>query len=135
MARITEEEFALIMARQGKTTDKPKKRSKYHSHKVTVDGIKFDSQLEADYYGRLKLLVKVGALNGFCRQARFVITEGVNGNNATEYVCDFVLFYPDGHFRIVDTKGVETPEFKLKQKCFAEKYPRLSLELIKKNEV
>lgn len=77
------------------------------------------------------MLLKVGAINGFCRQARFVITEGKNGERGTEYVTDFVIFYPDGIYRIVDTKGVETPDFKLKVKSFYEKYPKLKIELEK----
>lgn len=112
-------------------TPKKKAHNKYNARKVWVDGICFDSQKEADYYCQLKLLLKAGAINGFCRQARFVITEGKNGERGTEYVTDFVIFYPEGTYRIVDTKGVETPDFKLKVKSFYEKYPKLKIELEK----
>lgn len=126
--RISEEE-AIAMG----LIEKPakKKSSKYNAKKVWVDGISFDSSIEADYYCQLKLLMRAGAINGFCRQARFVVTEGKNGTRGTEYVADFVVFYPDNTFRIIDVKGMETQAFKLKAKSFREKYPKLNLELEK----
>lgn len=108
----------------------PKKaKSKYNSRKISIDGILFDSQAEANYYCNLKILLKIGKIDGFGRQIRFVITDGKNGEKGTEYVADFVVFYPDGTYRIVDVKGVQTPVFKLKVKCFREKYPKLKIEL------
>lgn len=108
----------------------PKKsKSKYNSRKVNVDGILFDSQAEANFYCRLKLLLRAGEIEGFCRQARFVITEGKNGEKGTEYVTDFIVFLPGGKYRIVDVKGVKTDTFKLKIKCLREKYPKLKVEL------
>lgn len=85
---------------------------------------------KADYYCQLKLLTRAGEIKGFCRQARFVVTEGVGSiERGTEYVADFVIFNNDGTSRIVDTKGVKTNEFKLKMKSFREKYPTLKVEL------
>lgn len=107
----------------------PRKKSKYHSRKTPVDGILFDSQAEASYYKTLKLLLRAGKINGFCRQAKFIVTEGKNGEKGTEYVTDFIIFYPDGTYRIVDVKGVKTEVFKLKIKCLREKYPNLKIEL------
>lgn len=104
-------------------------KSKYRSKMTVIDGIKFPSKAEADYYCNLKLLVKAGEIDGFCRQARFVVTEGKNGESGTEYVTDFVIFYPDGKYRIVDVKGTETAVFKLKIKALREKYPKLTVEL------
>ena len=108
----------------------PKKsKSKYNSRKVVVDGITFDSQAEANYYCRLKILLRAGEIEGFCRQARFVVTEGKNGEKGTEYVTDFVVFLSGGKYRIVDVKGIKTDSFKLKIKCLREKYPKLKVEL------
>ena len=112
---ITESEARAL----GILPDKPNKRkSKYNARKVWVDGISFDSQMEADYYCQLKLLQRAGAITGFCRQARFVITAGRDGEQGTEYVADFVIFYPDGKYRIVDVKGMKTDTFKSKLKRF-----------------
>ncbi len=104
-------------------------KSKYNSRKTVIDGISFDSQAEADYYCQLKLLARAGKIDGFCRQARFIITEGKDGEKGTEYVTNFVVFYPNGSYRIVDVKGVKTDVFKLKIKCLREKYPKLKIEL------
>lgn len=106
-----------------------KKSPKYHARKISVDGISFDSKAEADYYCHLKILLKARKIDGFCRQARFVVTEGRNGEKGTEYVTDFVVFFPDGTYRIVDVKGVKTEVFKLKIKSLREKYPKLKIEL------
>lgn len=122
--RLTEKEAEALGISIPKKT-----KSKYNSRKISIDGILFDSQAEANYYCGLKILLKNGVISGFCRQPRFVITEGKNGEKGTEYVADFVVFYPNGAYRIVDVKGVKTPVFKLKVKCFREKYPNLKIEL------
>ena len=109
--RITEAEAQRL----GVKAQSQPKRSKYNARKVRVDGIAFDSQAEANYYCQLKLLLRAGKIDGFCRQARFIVTEGRNGEKGTEYVTDFVVFYPDKTYRIVDVKGVKTEVFKLKE--------------------
>ncbi len=126
MFRMTEDEYRQLT---GKKT--VKRQSKYNARRVSVDGISFDSKAEADYYCRLKLLLRAREIDGFCRQPRFVITEGSNGSKGTEYVADFVIFYPNGTYRIIDVKGVKTDTFKLKQKSLAEKYPKIKIELEK----
>lgn len=126
MTRMSEAEARRL----GILPAEPKrKRSKYNAKKISVDGITFDSQMEANYYCRLKLMLRAGAIDGFCRQARFVITEGKNGEKGVEYVTDFIVFYPDKTYRIVDVKGMKTEVFKLKVKSFREKYPKLKIEL------
>lgn len=109
---------------------KPKsKKSKYNSKKIYVDGICFDSKKESEYYNMLKILSKTGQIDGFARQARFIIIEGKNSEKGTEYVCDFIVFNKDGTYRIVDVKGVKTDVFKIKVKAMREKYPNLKIEL------
>ena len=77
----------------------------------------------------LKLRQKAGEVIGFCRQPRFVVIEGQNGEKGAEYVADFIEFTPDGQYRIIDVKGMKTEVFKLKMKAFKEKYPGLEIEL------
>lgn len=126
--RLSEEEYRQLLSNLGKG-DKPKsaKKSKYNAKKVRVDGILFDSRKEAEYYGSLKLLQRAGVIDGFCRQARFVTTEGDEETRATEYVADFILLFPDKTYKIVDVKGVETAVFKLKMKALKEKYPKINV--------
>lgn len=127
MARITEEE-ARRLGIPGYEAP-PKRKNKHNNRKVWIDGICFDSEMEGRYYCQLKLLQRAGAIDGFCRQARFVVTEGKDDKRGVEYVTDFVIFYPDGTYRIVDVKGMKTETFKIKAKAFREKYPKLKLEL------
>lgn len=126
--RWSEEEYLEYLKRTkpGLMPDnKPKnKTNKYNARKVTVDGLKFDSQMEADYYLQLKLMQKAGEILGFCRQARFYIGAG------REYVCDFIVWYQD-HVEIVDTKGVETEVFKIKADLFRERYPGLEFKIVR----
>jgi len=106
-----------------------KKPGKYRNTPTTVDGIRFDSALEANFYSTLKLLQKAGEVVGFCRQPRFIVTISEEGN--TEYRPDFIVWYADGHTEIVDTKGFSNTNFILKQKAFAEKYPQLKLIIVR----
>ena len=128
---ISESEYRQLLKNLGQDESKEKKKSKYNSRKVRIDGIPFDSQKEADYYRDLKLLLRSGVIDGFCRQARFVVTDGDNETKATEYVTDFVIFFPDKTYKIVDVKGMETEVFKLKLKSLKEKYPKIKIELEK----
>lgn len=134
--RMTEEEYADILKKQGKTVakDTPKtKANKYHAKKIWIDGIAFDSQLEGSYYSNLKLLQRAGVIKGFAMQCRFIVIEGNDETRGTEYVTDFIVFYTDGTYEIIDTKSdaTTTDTFKVKFKAFKEKYPKLELKLIK----
>lgn len=91
-----------------------RKKSKYGNKRVQIDGIWFDSILEGHRYGQLKLLKQAGEIADFEMQVTYHL--GVNGIHICDYRADFVVKYPDGHGEVEDTKGVETPEFKLKKK-------------------
>ena len=52
-------------------TNGSKKKSKYRSYKISIDGHRFDSQKEADYYCELKLKLKANEIKGFCLQPTF----------------------------------------------------------------
>jgi len=55
----------------------PRKASKYKAQPVVVDGIRFDSKLEAKRYGELKLLRIAGKIKYFLRQVPFWLPAGV----------------------------------------------------------
>ena len=129
--RISAEEYKRLLKKVDHNSKCANRHSKYNARKVRVDGILFDSQKEADYYCELKLLLKAGKITGFCRQARFMVTAGDETTKATEYVTDFIAFYPDGTYRIIDVKGMKTELFKLKMKSFREKYPNIKVEMEK----
>lgn len=114
---------------------KQPKKSKYNNKKVIVDGIKFDSQKEAEYYCRLKLLKQAGEIKDFGLQPRYVLQPGFEKNGEKfkpiTYIADFVIVNNDGTTDVVDIKGVETQIFKIKRKLFEYKYPDLSLKVVK----
>lgn len=113
----------------GISVPESEKPNKYRSKACKIDGITFQSTAEANYYYKLRMLVKAKKIAGFCRQPRFVITEGDDNTRCVEYVADFIEFHNDGTYRIVDVKGVQTPVFKLKMKSLREKYPTIKINL------
>jgi len=92
----------------------------------TVDGIVFDSKLEADYYRRLKVLRDAGDVLFFLRQVPFHLPGGVT------YRVDFVEFHASGYVRFVDVKGKETKEFIRNKKQVEDLYSPVIIEVVKK---
>ena len=115
--RLTEEEFTALQRRralpcvpaapsgvsvQDMDAAKPK-RLKYGNRKVEIDGMKFDSQHEANVYFDLMLRVKAGELKCVCRQVKFDLPGGII------YVADFVTILPDYRIEnVIDAKSVIT---------------------------
>lgn len=95
--------------------------SKYNSKKVEIDGILFDSSIEAEYY---KVLKSKG--EEFEIQPKFVLQEkcSIDGEKigGITYIADFRV----GN-TVIDIKGVETTDFKMKAKMFKAKYKHLKL--------
>ena len=109
-------------------------RNKFGNHKVTIDGIKFDSRKEAKFYLFLREAEKNGEITDLKLQVPFelipaiyeeqvihlktkdkVVTKCVQ--KAVHYVADFVYTETvSGNQAVVDTKGFRTPEYKLKKK-------------------
>lgn len=102
-----------------------KKPSKYHSRKVTVDGITFDSAKEARRYGELKLQEKAGEIYDLQRQVPFVvIPEQRDGNGKllereVKYIADFT-YKEKGSLRrtVEDVKSpaTRTEVYRIKKK-------------------
>lgn len=115
--------------------------SKYHNTKVIIDGIKFDSKVEASRWSELVMLTKAGKIRDLKRQVRIVlqpkfktagdILDGTVSIRAIEYVADFTYeewkdktgFTLDGRvippfwqFMIEDRKGMRTKDYILKKK-------------------
>lgn len=101
-------------------------------YKPIIDGIRFDSALEAEYY-----LYLLEHHIQFKRQVRFELQPSYKLESQKrrtpkiEYVADFVLYDNDMMTHVIDVKGRETPEFKIKKKLFEFKY-QVPLECIAK---
>jgi hypothetical protein len=107
-----------------------KKKSKYGSTMTTVDGVKFRSKKESEYYKQLVFLKKIGEVKDFTLQPRFpyeihylrpkdhypliLLDDGYAGVLVKKgsYISDFKITYRDGRVEYVDTKGFLTPKFK-----------------------
>lgn len=108
--------------------------TKYNAKRTEIDGITFDSKVEGEYYLHLKQQQEEGKLKEFRLQPSFILLDGYfKGERWIRpiiYVADFEVIFPDGTKEIVDVKGFETADFKIKRKLFEKKYP-YSLTLVK----
>lgn len=111
-----------------------KKKTKIRAVKKVVDGIKFDSTMEANYYEYLKEEKRKGNIKEIELQPKFLLLEDFKKYGRTirkiEYISDFRIKYKDNTEKIIDVKGRETPDFKIKRKMFDMKYRDLTLQLI-----
>lgn len=100
----------------GHLREKPvKKKSKYNNNKKEVDGIVFDSEKEAEYYGKLKLLLKAGEIGLLERQISYELNPG--GSYSYKYIADFVFFdTKTGEKNVIDVKGYHTAEYRKKRR-------------------
>lgn len=94
-----------------------RRRSKYGSVVTFVDGIRFDSKREANYYKQLKLRVASGEVAYFLRQVPLHLPGG------TKLVVDFVEHWTNGSVHYIDVKGRQTPTFKVKKREVEHHYP------------
>ena len=103
------------------------KKSKYKSQKHEIDGIKFDSKAEANYYMQLKLQEKAQ------RKPIIKILEIQPKVYMTDakilYKPDF-LISEDGVEIYIDVKGFRTPVFNLKARLW-KYYGKGNLRLVK----
>lgn len=104
-----------------------KKTGKAHTNarKTVVDHIKFDSQLEADYYLHLKMLIAAKEVLYFHRQVIFDLGGG------TVAKIDFQIFFADGRVEYHDPKGRVMREWKRNKKQIEGLYGIKVLEVFK----
>lgn len=105
--------------------------NKYRNKKVEVDGMVFDSKKEYLRYRELSLLEKAGMIQNLQRQVKFNLiptqrepdTIGKRGGiikgklieKECNYIADFT-YLQKGTLVVEDTKGLRTPEYKIKRK-------------------
>lgn len=106
-------------------------KSKYHSRKITRDGMTFDSVKEYRRFCELSLLERAGTITDLQRQVKFVLipvqrepdTIGKRGGivkgklieRECAYIADFV-YVENGAKVVEDTKGFKTPDYIIKRK-------------------
>ncbi len=101
--------------------------SKYRNVKTVVDGITFDSKLEAKRYGELNLLERAGEIKELQLQQKFPLMSVTRQKTVAligHYIADFT-YQENGDFIVEDTKGLPTPLYKWKKKHFEAGYQLL----------
>ena len=91
--------------------------SKYGAVKTVVDGVRFDSKLEARRWNELLMLQRAKAITDLQRQVPFDLI--VNGHHVARYIADAVYTVTEtGERTIEDCKSPATltPEFRIKAK-------------------
>lgn len=89
-------------------------RHKFGAKKCELDGLKFPSILEKNYYVILKHLQKTGEVLFFLRQVPFNLPGGIT------YRLDFMVFYAPknenlgGSIEFIETKGYMTADARIK---------------------
>ena len=101
--------------------------NKYHNKKIVLDGYKFDSKKEANYYNQLKLLQRAGLIRDLELQKTFILQPSFKLNNKTRrqitYKADFTyVSTEDNKIHIIDVKGFKTDVYNVKKKMFEYKY-------------
>lgn len=96
-----------------------RKSLKYKNIPTVVDGIKFPSQKEANYYRELKIRMKAenSDIIFFLRQVPFDLPGKIR------YFLDFMIFKIDGTIDCVETKGKRTKDYIIKKKLVEALYP------------
>ena len=113
------------------------RQTKYRNKKTTINGITFDSKLEAKRYSELKLLERGGLIDSLELQPSFELIPTFKKNGETfrktTYKADFSYIDKESGKRIIeDTKGMRTKNYILKRKMFEYKYTELTIREIKK---
>lgn len=129
---------------QSPSISRPKSRttrSKYGNQITEYNGIKYHSQREAEVAHELDLQVQAGDITFWMRQVPFPLSP----KGQLVYRADFVTFYCVGmrhlerdnsmltwRIQVIEVKGYQKEKvWKLKEKLFKEKFPFLTLTVIK----
>jgi len=98
-------------------------KSKYRNVRTVIDGERFDSKREAEYWKELKLRERAGEIADIQRQVPFSLCCPTAGDDmeVARYIADFT--YRDVNkigmqtqLHVVDAKGHRTREYLLKKK-------------------
>lgn len=103
-------------------------KSKYCAVKTTVDGIRFDSKAEANYYLHLKFLESKNIIKIVEIQPKRYMTEA-----KILYKPDFLII-ENGKLIYIDVKGMITPVFAIKARLWVH-YGAGTLRLVKNGKI
>ena len=107
----------------------PRKTNKYGAIKTRIDGILFDSRLEAGRYSELKLLERAREISNIEVHPSFPIF--IKGQRICVVELDFAYDDRDGNRIFEDTKGLDTALSKIKRKLVSASYG-INVNLVKR---
>ena len=99
----------------------PRRSHKYGAEAVTIDGIRFDSKLEARRWHELHFRLAAGEISDLQRQVHYAL-HASSGRIVGHYVADFVYLDRDSRRVIEDAKGVRTALYRWKRRHFEAEY-------------
>lgn len=115
-----------------------KKASKYRNVKTEIDGILFDSMLEAGDYQNFKLLQAAGEISQLALQVPFELDLAIcrpghlqEVKQKMTYIADFT-FIEKGQPVVYESKGVRTWKFNFKWKLVQKLYPEWEFRITPK---
>ena len=112
--------------------------NKYGAKKIYVDGTKFDSQMEADFYKHLLRLKAEEKIINFELQPKYELIPKFVRNGKTYrpmvYTADFLVYHLDGNLEAIDVKGVITEATAVRIKFYRYKCSLIKLTLVRKSK-
>jgi hypothetical protein len=105
-----------------------KKRNKFGAIKAEVDGYRFDSMREAEYYKELKLRVAAKEISLLQVHPEYSIE--IAGVHIGTVILDFAYRDNKGVIHYEDTKGKDTALSRFKRKCVQAQYS-IVVEVVK----
>lgn len=111
-------------------------KHKYGAKQTTLDGITFDSKMEAERYRHLSLLQRAGIISDLQIHPEFVLIEPFTKlgkkKRGHKYKADFIYQDEHGQLTVEDVKGFVARDFPLRRTLFDSKYPDIRLKVVKK---
>jgi hypothetical protein len=108
---------------------KKEKKRKYNNEIIFYNSNRYDSVGEADYARGLDFAIKGNAIKSWRRQIPFTLI--VNGRTICKHIIDFEITHNDDSLELIEYKGFETEEWKIKRKLFNALYPDLKYRVVK----
>lgn len=104
------------------------------ARKTPYNGRMYDSMLEASVARDLDLLLKTRKVKAVQPQVRFDLY-GKNGNKVCSHIVDFLVTLNNDTQKVIEPKGEETGEWKLKRKLFLDNYPHIEYITVKREDI
>lgn len=100
-----------------------KKKSKYNAVRCEVDGIKFDSRAEGEFYKLLKSISEVKHID---------VHPTVTLPGGIRYKPDFMVYLHDNRIAFYEVKGAVSQDFRRMRKLFDASHPMGPLQVWRK---